>query len=95
MTRPFPRNRDTNTEWTLDYRALLEVLTTSGLERKLEEEDIKDIILTLKALGYKRLITYTLPEEGGGNWNTRTRPRIDTPTLLRGQKCLWTAEQVL
>lgn len=45
------------------------------------------------ALGYKRLITYTLPSEsgaslkgagwrclgeaGGGSWNRRTRPRVD------------------
>ena len=57
-----------------------------------------------KALGYKRLITYTLPEEGGaslrasnwkciglkggGNWNVKSRPRIDTDELLRGQKLL-------
>ena len=60
-----------------------------------------------KALGYKRLITYTLPEEGGaslrasnwqclglkggGNWNTKSRPRIDTAETLRGQKLLWEA----
>ena len=60
-----------------------------------------------KALGYKRLITYTLPEEGGaslkasnwrciglkggGNWNVRSRPRIDTDEALRGQKLLWEA----
>lgn len=47
-----------------------------------------------KALGYKKLITYTLPEEGGaslrgagwkcigeaggGNWNCKARPRVDT-----------------
>ena len=59
------------------------------------------------ALGYKRLITYTLPEEsgssllaagykllgkaGGGNWNVKSRPRIDTPESLRGQKLLWEA----
>ena len=58
-----------------------------------------------KARGYKRLITYTLPEEGGaslratgwklvglrggGNWNTTTRPRIDTAEKLQGQKLLW------
>jgi hypothetical protein len=58
-----------------------------------------------RAMGYRRLITYTLPEEGGaslrasgfrllglaggGNWNSRSRPRIDTPALLQGQKCLW------
>lgn len=60
-----------------------------------------------KALGYKRLITYTLPEEGGasmrasnwvcvglrggGNWNVQSRPRIDTAETLRGQKLLWEA----
>lgn len=60
-----------------------------------------------KALGYSRLITYTLPDEGGaslrasgwrligerggGNWNKPGRPRIDTAELLRGQKLLWEA----
>ena len=60
-----------------------------------------------KALGYKKLITYTLPDEGGaslrasgwtligerggGNWNCKSRPRIDTDELLRGQKLLWEA----
>jgi hypothetical protein len=60
-----------------------------------------------KSLGYMRLITYTLPEEGGaslrasnwrclglrggGNWNVKSRPRIDTDELLRGQKLLWEA----
>jgi hypothetical protein len=60
-----------------------------------------------KALGYKRLITYTLPDEGGaslkasnwkciglrggGNWNVKSRPRVDTDELLRGQKLLWEA----
>ena len=58
-----------------------------------------------KGLGYKRLITYTLPEEGGaslkasnwtligerggGNWNSPSRPRIDTAEYLQGQKLLW------
>jgi hypothetical protein len=58
-----------------------------------------------KALGYRRLVTYTLPEEGGaslraagwrlvglrggGNWNVSSRPRIDTAEHLRGQKSLW------
>lgn len=60
-----------------------------------------------KALGFQRLITYTLPEEGGaslrgagwqlvgmrggGNWNVPSRPRIDTAQLLQGQKLLWEA----
>ena len=58
-----------------------------------------------RAMGYQRLITYTLPEEGGaslrgagftllgeaggGNWNKPSRPRIDTDVLLQGQKLLW------
>jgi hypothetical protein len=62
-----------------------------------------------KALGYRRLITYTLPQEGGaslrgagwtligerggGNWNVPSRPRIDTAELLRGQKLLWEATE--
>ena len=49
------------------------------------------------ALGYRKLITYTLPEEGGyslraagftligeaggGKWNRRKRPRVDTHPL--------------
>lgn len=61
----------------------------------------------VRALGYTRLITYTLPAEGGaslrgagwrlvgarggGNWNTPARPRIDTAAHLRGQKLLWEA----
>lgn len=60
-----------------------------------------------KALGYRRLITYTLPQEGGaslrgagwrlvgmaggGNWNVPSRPRVDTAETLRGQKTLWEA----
>lgn len=47
-----------------------------------------------RAMGYRRLVTYTLPEEGGtslraagfkligeaggGKWSRRTRPRVDT-----------------
>ena len=62
----------------------------------------------VRALGYRKLITYTLPEEGGaslraagwrligqrggGNWNTPARPRIDTPFILTGQKALWEAQ---
>jgi len=60
-----------------------------------------------KALGYTRLITYTLPEEGdasllaagwrlvgtrgGGAWSRPSRPRADTPQHLRGPKYLWEA----
>lgn len=58
-----------------------------------------------KALGYKRLISYTLIEESGvslraagwkaiaqtegGSWNTPSRPRVDKAPL--GQKTLWEA----
>ncbi|MEW9898043.1 XF1762 family protein [Chitinivorax sp. PXF-14] len=60
-----------------------------------------------RALGYIRLITYTLPAEGGaslraagwrlvgqrggGNWNRARRPRQDTPEALRMPKLLWEA----
>ncbi|WP_367317750.1 XF1762 family protein [Microbulbifer spongiae] len=58
-----------------------------------------------KALGYRKLITYTLPSEGGaslrgagwsligkrggGTWNRESRPRVDTHPT--GQKLLWQA----
>jgi hypothetical protein len=58
------------------------------------------------ALGFRRLITYTLPEEGGaslraagwrligerggGTWNRRSRPRVDTHPLQA--KLLWEAQ---
>lgn len=58
-----------------------------------------------RAMGYARLITYTLPaeggaslrgagwtlvgERGGGNWNCKGRPRVDTAEILQGQKSLW------
>jgi hypothetical protein len=57
------------------------------------------------ALGYRRLITYTMPVEGGaslrgagwkllgsaggGSWSRDGRPRIDPKELLMGQKLLW------
>jgi hypothetical protein len=58
-----------------------------------------------KALGYRRLITFTLPEEGGsslrgagwkliglrggGTWNCQSRPRVDLHPLQR--KFRWEA----
>ena len=58
-----------------------------------------------KALGYQRLITYTLPDEGGasllaagwrligqtggGRWSRNNRPRVDTHPLQ--QKLRWEA----
>lgn len=60
------------------------------------------------ALGYKKLITYTLPEEGGaslkaagyrligkaggGSWNRKSRPRIDTHPLQ--VKLRWEVESL-
>ena len=56
-----------------------------------------------RAMGYKKLITYTLASEngisinaagwrvigeaGGGSWNRTDRPRVDTHPI--GQKTLW------
>lgn len=58
-----------------------------------------------RALGYRRLITYTLKTEAGtgllaagwkvigetsgGSWNCKARPRVDKHTL--GQRTLWEA----
>lgn len=58
------------------------------------------------ALGYKRLVTYTLPEEGGaslrgagwkligeaggGSWNRKERPRVDKHPLQK--KLRWEAQ---
>lgn len=60
------------------------------------------------ALGYRKLITYTLPEEGGGSltaagwkcigergggkWSRESRPRVDTHPTQG--KLLWEAEPV-
>ena len=60
-------------------------------------------IRAAKALGYKRVITYTLKEESGvslcatgmkplwetkgGDWNCKSRPRV--PSRNTGQKVLW------
>ena len=57
------------------------------------------------AMGYRRIITYTLPSEGGsslrgagyrlvgvrkgGSWNSKSRPRVDKHPT--GQKLLWEA----
>ena len=61
------------------------------------------------ALGYKKLITYTLPEEsgdslrgagyrcigmaGGGSWSRENRPRVDTHPLQK--KLKWEASVLL
>ena len=59
-----------------------------------------------QAIGYKRMVTYTLPEEGGaslrgagwkligaaggGSWSVPSRPRVDTHPLQR--KLRWEAK---
>ena len=59
-----------------------------------------------RALGYRRLVTYTLPEEGGaslrgagfrclgeaggGSWSRKARPRIDSAPMQR--KLRWEAQ---
>jgi len=63
----------------------------------------------VRAMGYRRLVTYTLPEEGGaslrgagwkllgeaggGNWSCKTRPRVDTHPTQK--KLLWEAKQAI
>lgn len=58
-----------------------------------------------RAIGYRRLITYTLATErgtsiraagwreigkaGGGNWNKPSRKRVDTTPEMAEQKTLW------
>lgn len=60
-----------------------------------------------KAMGYQRLITYTMPDEGGaslrasgwkhvglaggGNWSVPSRRRTDTQPELAQKKWLWEA----
>lgn len=60
-----------------------------------------------RAMGYKRIGTYTTPEEGGASlpaagwkliaetpgksWSTQSRPRVDKHPI--GQKSLWQTEQ--
>ena len=62
----------------------------------------------VKALGYKRLVTYTLPEEGGsslrgagftligeaggGSWSRKSRPRVDTHPMQLKLRWQRTAE---
>ena len=61
----------------------------------------------VRAMGYRRLITYTLPEEGGasllgagfkllgeaggGSWDRRLRPRVDTHPMQAKMK--WEATE--
>lgn len=98
--RPVARHLDDG--WTLEITRLCTDGTSNACS-KLYAAACRAAL----ALGYTRLITYTLPAEGGaslrasgwrligprggGNWNRERRPRQDTPAALRGPKLLWEA----
>ena len=98
--RPVARNSDTG--WTLEVNRVC----TDGAHNACSML-YGASWRAAKALGYRRLITYTLPaeggaslraagwtllgERGGGNCNVPSRPRIDTAEVLQGQKLLWEA----
>lgn len=99
--RPVARHLDDG--WTLE---VTRCCTTGGPEAKNAASMLYAAAWrAAKAMGYKRLITYTLAEErgtslraagwrivgeaGGGSWSRRSRPRVDTHPT--GQKTLWEA----
>jgi hypothetical protein len=96
--RPVARWRDDG--WTLEVTRTC----TNG------EKNVNSMLYgaswrAAKALGYRRIGTYTLPGEsgaslraagwkligecGGGSWSRKSRPRVDTHPLQR--KLLWEA----
>jgi len=98
--RPVSRHKDDG--WTLEVTRCCTDGSTKNAASKLYGAARRATF----ALGYKRLITYTLASEtgtslkaagwkllgeaGGGSWNSKSRPRIDKHPL--GQKCLWEAD---
>ena len=98
--RPVARHLDDG--WTLEVTRLCTDGTANACS-KLYSAACR----AARALGYIRLITYTLPVEGGaslrasgwhllglrggGNWNRKRRPRQDTLAAMRGPKLLWEA----
>jgi hypothetical protein len=96
--RPVARHLDDG--WTLELRRLATDGTVNAPSMLLGA-----VRRAAKALGYRRLITYTLPEEGGGSlrasgwtlvgqrgggsWNRPSRPRQDRHPT--GMKWLWSA----
>jgi len=100
VARPVARHLDDG--WTLEVTRLCTDGTANACS-KLYAAAFR----AARALGYIRLITYTLPAEGGaslraagwhlvgqrggGNWNRARRPRRDTPEPLRTPKHLWEA----
>jgi len=98
--RPVARHLDDG--WTLEVTRLCTDGTANACSKLYAAAS-----RAAQALGYARLITYTLPAEGGaslraagwhlvglrggGNWNRARRPRRDTPEPLRTPKHLWEA----
>lgn len=97
--RPVARRLDNGT--TLEINRLVTDGTPNACSKLLGA-----IRRVFRHLGYERVITYTLPEEGGSSlraagyklvgttpgrsWSVPSRPRVDTAQVL-GQKCLWEA----
>lgn len=96
--RPVARHKDDG--WTLEVTRLCSDGTKNVCSKLYSAA-----WAATKALGYKRLITYTLPEEGGaslraagwkligeaggGSWSVKSRPRVDKHPLQK--KLLWEA----
>lgn len=99
--RPVARHRDDG--WTLEVTRCC----TDGTKNSASFLYSRAWVAA-RALGYKRLITYTLPSEGGaslrasgwkcigeaggGTWNNKSRPRVETPEHLQCKKTLWLFE---
>lgn len=93
-----PVSRVLDTGWTLEINRLC----TDGT-RNASSMLARAAWRAARALGYTRLITYTLPQEGGssmrgagfylvgkaggGSWHTPSRPRVDTAPTQA--KLLW------
>lgn len=99
--RPVSRNLDTG--WTLEVNRCCTDGTRNACSMLYQAA-----WRVARAMGYRKLITYTLPKEGGaslrgagwkcigaaggGNWNVPSRPRVDTESEVSGQKWLWEAK---
>jgi hypothetical protein len=98
--RPVARHLDDG--WTLEVTRLCTDATPNACSKLYGAAQ-----RATRALGYTRLITYTLPAEGGaslraagwrlvglrggGHWGRPSRPRAATPDSLIGPKWLWEA----
>ena len=96
-----PVSRHVDDGWTLEVNRLCTDGTRNACS-KLYGQSWK----AARSLGYRRLVTYTLPEEGGaslrgagwrlvgaaggGSWNRGSRPRVDTHPTQ--QKFKWFIE---